>query len=64
MREELALLVPNALLHGEPTHTLYVAAFNLAFVDGGVDALACVVNNVNSLEPPLACASVNFYFAN
>ena len=59
MRQKLALLVPNALFHGEPAHALHVATFNLAFVDGGVDALTCVVNNVHSLQPPFSRASIN-----
>ena len=64
MCKELALLVPNALFHGEPTHALHIATFNLAFVDGWVDALARVVNDVDSLDPILASACVNFNFTN
>ena len=62
MREELALLVPNALFHGEPAHALHVAAFNLAFVDGRVDTFAGIMNDVHGLDPILARACVNFNF--
>ena len=62
MCEQLAFLVPDALLHGEPTHALHIGAFNLAFVDGGVDAVAHVMHDVDRFEPPLTGAGVNLDF--
>jgi len=63
MREQFAFFVPNAFFHGEPTHALHIRTFDLTFVDGGVDALACVVHDVHRFEPPLARAGVDFDFA-
>ena len=60
MREQLALAIPDALLHGEPAHALDVGAFDLALVDGRVDRATDVVNDVHGVQPPLAGAGVDF----
>ena len=63
MGEQLTLFIPNTFLHGQPPHTLDKCAFDLAFVNGGVNALTHVVHDIDGLEPPFACARVDFHFA-
>jgi hypothetical protein len=61
VREQLALLVPDALFHRQPAHALDVGAFDLAAVNRRVDAAAHVVHDVHGLEPPLARERVDLH---
>ena len=59
--EELSFFVPHAFLHREPAHALHISAFDLAHVNGRVDAAAHVLHDVHGLEPPLARAGVDLH---
>ena len=60
VREQLTFFIPDDLFHREPAHALNVRAFDLAFVDCGIDRLAHIMNDVDALQPPLTRTGVNF----
>ena len=54
VRGEHSLVIPHQLLCRQPAHALYKAAFNLADVNGRVDAAAHVVQDVYFQHAALA----------
>ena len=63
MRAQVAGVGPDQLLGGQPAHTLHETAFDLADVDGGVDAGADVVQDVHGQHARFAGQGVNSHFA-
>ena len=54
MGAEAALVVPDQFLGGEPARALHVGAFDLADVDGRVQGVAAVVEDVGAEDAVLA----------
>ena len=59
---KVPLVVPHQLLGGQPAHALHKSAFDLTDVDGGVDAVSHVVEDVDFQHAAFAGQGVDGHF--
>ena len=62
MRPQAPLIVPNEFFRCEPSRPLHIATFDLAYVQGGVQRRAGIMQNIGTQNAVLSGQRVHDHF--